>query len=133
MTETQTELQEQQEKDAHARAEAVAAGRPGHANPGTLGTPPMPEKDQVEKGQGQPAQKQVIPYRAKFVVDEITRTTRGVAVVSLKVVYDANIADKQRLAPGANPKGDISIEVADAYANGGNVAHGTVFYLISAS
>ena len=127
----EAELAQQQQKE---REDAIAR-RTTPFHPGTLGTPPLPEKDQVEREQGaQPVQTapRAVPYRAKFVVDEITRTTRGVAVLSLKAAYDANIAEKQRLAPGANPKGDISVEVADAYADGSKVAHGSVFYLISA-
>ena len=78
-----------------------------------------------------PPRKSVMPVRARFIVTEITHTTRGTTVLTLAATHDGDIPAKDRLVPGNNPKGEISIEVADVYALT-NVSHGSVYYLISA-
>jgi hypothetical protein len=78
-----------------------------------------------------PGRKPVIPMRARFVVTDINTTTRGATELFLSATYDGDILPKNRLVPGNNPKGELSIEVDPAWA-AANVSHGSVFYLVTA-
>jgi hypothetical protein len=107
-----------------------------HAAPAPLApvekaSAPPPKSEAKPEPESVPVRKSVIPMRARFVVQEITHTTRGATVLLLTAAYDGDIEPKSRLAPGNSPKGELTVEVVDAYA-AANVSHGSVFYLVSA-
>jgi len=68
--------------------------------------------------------------RAKFTVSEITKTGRGVAVLTFAAQHDHTIKGDAVLLPGSVPKGSISLEVDQRYAE--SLPIGSMFYLVSA-
>jgi hypothetical protein len=68
--------------------------------------------------------------RAKFTVSEITKTGRGVTVLTFTAQHDHTIKGDAVLLPGSIPKGSISLEVDPRYAE--SLPIGSMFYLVSA-
>lgn len=73
---------------------------------------------------------QFVPMRARFIVDEIAHTTRGVTVLTMRIEHDGHIKPEETLVPGNDPQGQLKIECNPEWC-AKNVAHGTVFYLQS--
>ena len=71
-----------------------------------------------------------VSLRAKFTVSEVTKTGRGVSVLTLGAQHDHTIKGDAVMLPGSVPKGSISIEVDPKYAD--QVPVGSAFYLVSA-
>jgi hypothetical protein len=77
--------------------------------------------------------------RAKFTVSEVTKTARGVSLVTLQAAHEPGATNtggigappplrQQSIVP--NPKGSISLEVSPEYA--ASLRIGAAFYLVSA-
>jgi hypothetical protein len=99
---------------------------------GTPATPVVTKPFSAEPVKAAPASQfpQYVPVRAKFTCTEIMHTQRGVTVLTLAAAYEGVKAGETALIPGASPKGTISIEVGNDWAQK-NVVHGSVFYLVS--
>lgn len=77
-----------------------------------------------------------VPYkpqmRAKFIVTEITKTSRGVNRITLAAQHDPSItSDKTMMGSHTSPSGNITLEVNESYATD-RITFGSVFYLVSA-
>ena len=121
---TNPQLEAQREQEAElARARADTAAR---ADAKAKADAAAAKTDTVNKS----IEPRFVPMRARLVCTEITRTQRGVAVLTLEVKFDGNIKAEERLVPGNAPKGNFSIEVSNDWADK-NAVHGSVFYLIS--
>ena len=71
-----------------------------------------------------------VQFRAKFSVVEISNHSDGTCTLSLKATYDHTINSKNSLMPGANPKGELLVEVGKPYSD--LALLGDSFYLVSA-
>jgi hypothetical protein len=71
-----------------------------------------------------------VVYRAKFLVTDISKSSNGTTTIKLAAAYDHSIETDKALITGANPKGCVELAVNDKLGN--RLAHGSVFYLVSA-
>jgi hypothetical protein len=77
-----------------------------------------------------PAEPKKIPFRAKFIVTDISKSLDGTCTIKLQAAYDHTIDPKRAIIAGANPKGMLELVISAEVAAA--VQHNSVFYLMSA-